>query len=97
MTTRRHLLAGLAATALAPRLGWAEAGSPAYLAAARDGARDGAGAYRLVGLSDQGAAVFSVPLPERGHGARIDCRAAGAVSRERRGRCAQGRRARSGG
>ncbi len=80
MTTRRHLLAGLAATALVPRAGWAGAGSPAWLAAARDGA----GAYRLFGLSEQGAAVFSVPLPARGHAAAAHPKRPEAVAFARR-------------
>ena len=80
MTTRRRLLAGLAATALAPRLGWAGAGSPAWLAAARDGA----GAYRLFGLSERGAAVFSLPLPARGHAAAAHPKRPEAVAFARR-------------
>lgn len=62
---RRHFLAtALAATAL-PRTGWAAAGGPAYLAAARAPS----GAYRLHGLAADGAPVFALPLPARGHAA----------------------------
>ncbi|MEM1429014.1 MAG: DUF1513 domain-containing protein [Pseudomonadota bacterium] len=80
MATRRRVLAGLAASALAPRLGWAEAGNPGYLSAARDGS----GAYRLFGLSETGQAVFSVPLPGRGHAAAAHPRRAEAVAFARR-------------
>ena len=65
MTTRRRFLAGLAAASALPRPTWADAGAPAYLAAARDAA----GAYRLCGLSDAGAVIFDLPLPDRGHAA----------------------------
>lgn len=64
MTTRRRLLAGLAATAALPRLGWAAVGSPAYLAAGKAG-----GAPVLHGLSDTGESLFRLPLPARGHAA----------------------------
>jgi hypothetical protein len=63
MTSRRGFLAGLAALAL-PAPGWAEAGGPAFLAAARQGE-----AFVLHGLSAEGASVFAVPLPDRGHAA----------------------------
>lgn len=62
---RRYFLASLAATAALPRLGWADAGGPAFLAAAQDA--DGARA--LYGLSDRGEALFRIPLPARGHAA----------------------------
>lgn len=65
MTSRRNFLAGLLAAGLCPRSSWADAGSPAYLAAARRPD----GAYALCGLSDGGAAVFELPLPGRGHAA----------------------------
>jgi hypothetical protein len=64
MLNRRHLLAAGAA-ALAPGLGWAGAGSPAYLAAARHGD----GRYWLHGLSEAGDSLFALPLPDRGHAA----------------------------
>ncbi|MDT8853606.1 DUF1513 domain-containing protein [Paracoccaceae bacterium Fryx2] len=63
MTSRRAFLAGFAALAL-PFPTWADAGSPAFLAAAREG--DG---YRLHGLSAAGESLFSLPLPARGHAA----------------------------
>jgi uncharacterized protein len=65
MTTRRGFLATALATALVPRVSWADAGAPDYLAAAR--MPDGA--YRLFGLDEGGTAIFSVPLPDRGHAA----------------------------
>jgi hypothetical protein len=61
MPSRRAVLAGLFATA-APRLTWADAGSPAFLAAAKDGE-----GYVLCGLTADGAEVFVLPLPARGH------------------------------
>jgi hypothetical protein len=64
MATRRGVLGGLLA-AMAPKPGWADAGDPSYLAAAR--LADGS--YRLVGLTDAGAEVFRLPLPDRGHAA----------------------------
>lgn len=63
---RRALLAGFAATLLA-RPGWAEAGSPAWLACARE-AED---RFALFGLRRDGSIAFRLPLPARGHaGAR---------------------------
>lgn len=66
--TRRGFLAaagtGLAAS-IAPGAAWAEVGDPAYLAAAKEPG----GAYRLVGLAATGAALFDLPLPDRGHAA----------------------------
>jgi hypothetical protein len=79
MTTRRALLGSLAALAL-PRPGWAEAGRPAYLAAARTAG----GTYLLCGLSATGATVFSVPLPGRGHAAAAHPARAEAVAFARR-------------
>ncbi|MCK7475072.1 MAG: hypothetical protein MZV49_19640 [Rhodopseudomonas palustris] len=64
MATRRHVLAGMMASAL-PRLSWADAGNPAFLAAAR-GAD---GSFALHGLTEAGAAIFALPLPARGHAA----------------------------
>ncbi|GAB4258575.1 MAG: DUF1513 domain-containing protein [Pararhodobacter sp.] len=65
MPSRRSFLAGLAAATALPAPGWAEAGDPAYLAAARDAA----GRYRLCGLDAAGGVVFDLALPERGHAA----------------------------
>lgn len=63
MATRRGFLAGLAAVAV-PRLSWADAGSPAFLAAAR---RDEG--YVLCGLDASGGERFRLDLPARGHAA----------------------------
>lgn len=65
MTNRRHFLAGALATSLNPRLSWADAGSPAYLAAAK--LADGS--HALFGLDRQGGERFRLPLPARGHAA----------------------------
>jgi uncharacterized protein len=63
MTSRRGFLAGLAAIT-APRMTWADVGSPAYLAAAKVGDR-----YMLAGLGLGGEQLFTLPLPARGHAA----------------------------
>lgn len=63
MPNRRAFLAGLAALAL-PRPTWADAGSPSYLAAAKQGE-----GYFLHGLSETGDSLFALPLPSRGHAA----------------------------
>ncbi|QDL91021.1 DUF1513 domain-containing protein [Paroceanicella profunda] len=60
---RRHFLVGAAALSLSGTSGWAAAAGPAYLAAARDPD----GGYGLYGLTDDGAALFHIPLPGRGH------------------------------
>ena len=65
MPTRRLFLAGLTASAALPRVTWADAGAPAYLAAARDAS----GACRLCGLDATGHILFDLPLPDRGHAA----------------------------
>lgn len=64
MTTRRAVLAGMAATLL-PVPTWADAGSPACLAAAK--VTDDS--FALFGLTAEGAEVFRLPLPDRGHAA----------------------------
>lgn len=63
MTTRRAFLASLLASGAAPRLGWAAAGNPAYLAAARTAD----GSFALHGLDKDGQSLFHIPLPARGH------------------------------
>lgn len=63
MTTRRNFLAALVAAGAAPGLGWAAAGSPSWLAAARE--QDGG--FALFGLDTDGRVTFRVPLPARGH------------------------------
>ena len=65
MASRREFLAGLLAANAVPAKGWAEAGSPAFLAAARRPD----GRHALFGLSEQGRLQFEVPLPGRGHAA----------------------------
>jgi hypothetical protein len=62
---RRSFLTALMAGAVAPRLSWADAGSPAILGAAREAD----GTYALFGLTAQGADTFRIPLPARGHAA----------------------------
>ncbi|MEA5162985.1 DUF1513 domain-containing protein [Cereibacter johrii] len=79
MATRRHILAGLVASAL-PRLSWADAGSPAFLAAARMPS----GAFALHGLTEAGAMLFAIPLPARGHAAAAHPTRAEAVAFARR-------------
>ncbi len=65
MADRRAFLAGLLATGLAPKQGWADAGSPAYLSAGRKPD----GTYALFGLGADAGIVFELPLPGRGHAA----------------------------
>lgn len=65
MTSRRGFLAGLIATGVAPVPGWADAGAPAYLAAA---ARAD-GSFALCGIAPDLSVVFQLPLPDRGHAA----------------------------
>ena len=64
MATRRGFLVSLAAALTVPRLTWADAGSPAFLAAAKRG-QD----FVLCGLGADGRMIFSIPLPARGHAA----------------------------
>ena len=64
MATRRGFLASFAAALTVPRLSWADAGNPAFLAAAKHG--DG---FILCGLAPDGQIVFRIPLPARGHAA----------------------------
>ena len=63
--SRRGFLAGLLASSLTPQLTWADVGAPRYLAAAKTPD----GAFRLFGLTQNGAALFDLPLPGRGHAA----------------------------
>ncbi|SMX30882.1 DUF1513 domain-containing protein [Octadecabacter ascidiaceicola] len=65
MATRRGFLAGMLASGFAPVPSWADAGSPAFLSAARKPDGD----YILVGLDALGAERFRIPLPARGHAA----------------------------
>ena len=64
MATRRAFLAGLACASL-PRLSWADAGSPAYLAAGKISDD----AFVLHGISAAGQSLFQIDLPARGHAA----------------------------
>jgi hypothetical protein len=79
MATRRTVLAGLLASGL-PRVGWAQVGQPAFLAAARD--RDGR--CWLHGISAAGESLFRQPLPARGHAAAAHPERAEAVAFARR-------------
>jgi hypothetical protein len=63
MTSRRSVLAGLAALCL-PAPSWADVGNPRFLAAAKQGE-----GYFLHGLTAKGESLFSLPLPARGHAA----------------------------
>lgn len=85
MTTRRAFLAALLASGATPHLGWAAAGNPAYLAAARDAA----GGFALHGLDGDGQSLFAIPLPARGHaGAGHPARAEAVAFARRPGRFA---------
>jgi hypothetical protein len=65
ITRRAALAAGMGAGLGAAAPGWAAAGSPRWLAAARDAAGD----HALVGLDADAAPLFRIPLPGRGHAA----------------------------
>lgn len=80
MTNRRRVLMGLAALGLPPLPGWAGAGSPHYIAAARTGDDS----YALIGLTEQGTQAFAIPLPGRGHAAAAHPTRAEAVGFARR-------------
>jgi hypothetical protein len=75
---RRAFLATLAA-ACAPRLTWAEVGSPAFLAAGKEGE-----GFVLHGLSGAGQSLFRIPLQGRGHAAAAHPVRAEAVAFARR-------------
>ena len=62
---RRHFLTALLASATLPQVTWADAGNPAFLAAAQEPD----GTFALFGLSEQGQDLFRIPLPARGHAA----------------------------
>lgn len=83
MATRRHFLrtaAGIGTASLIPGLGWAAAGGPSFLAAAKRGEAD----YCLVGLTASGAETFRIPIPDRGHAAAANPVRAEAVAFARR-------------
>ncbi|AUH34509.1 DUF1513 domain-containing protein [Paracoccus tegillarcae] len=62
-TSRRRFLGALLAASAIPRLSWADAGSPAFLACAREPDDS----FALYGLSAAGEDRFRVRLPARGH------------------------------
>ena len=81
--SRRALLARLAAgagTAALPVPTWADAGSPAFVAAAKERSGD----YALYGLTGAADIAFRVPLPGRGHAAAAHPERAEAVAFARR-------------
>ncbi|WP_316858495.1 DUF1513 domain-containing protein [uncultured Cohaesibacter sp.] len=65
MPDRRSFMKGLFAIGLCPSVTWADAGSPAFLSAARKPD----GHYALFGISEKGRAIFEIALPGRGHAA----------------------------
>lgn len=79
MLSRRRFLAAAALASL-PVPGWAEAGSPALLAAAREPS----GSFALFGLTDTGGIAFRIALPARGHAAAAHPTRAEAVAFARR-------------
>ncbi|WP_319411830.1 DUF1513 domain-containing protein [uncultured Cohaesibacter sp.] len=80
MPDRRSFLTGLFALGLCPSVTWADAGSPAFLSAARKSD----GSYALFGLSEQGRTIFEIALPGRGHAAAAHPRRPEAVAFARR-------------
>ncbi|QPM90200.1 DUF1513 domain-containing protein [Pseudooceanicola algae] len=80
MIRRREFLAALAAAAATPTLSWADAGNPAFLAAAKEAD----GSYALHGLAGDGADLFRIPLPARGHAGTAHPTAPEAVAFARR-------------
>ncbi len=80
MTDRRRFLGTMLAAATLPQLGWAAAGSPTYLAAAREPGGD----FALFGLDEHGARIFRIALPARGHAAAAHPSLAQAVAFARR-------------
>lgn len=80
MNGRRQFLAGLLAAGAVPRVGWADAGSPAFVAAAQEPNGD----HALFGITATGQDCFRVPLPARGHAAAAHPVAPEAVAFARR-------------
>ncbi|MDU9002917.1 DUF1513 domain-containing protein [Sedimentitalea todarodis] len=80
MQNRRRFLTTALAAATLPRLGWADAGAPSFLAAAREPD----GAFALFGLSRTATPIFRIPLPGRGHAAAAHPLAPEAVAFARR-------------
>ncbi|MEO0624375.1 MAG: DUF1513 domain-containing protein [Pseudomonadota bacterium] len=79
MPTRRKILGGLAA-ALTCSPTWADVGTPAYIAAAREPD----GTFALYGIGAEGADRFRIVLPGRGHAAAAHPRRPEAVAFARR-------------
>lgn len=77
---RRHFLGALLASGAMPAVSWADAGSPAFVAAAQE--KDGG--FALFGLSEHGEDLFRIPLPARGHAAAAHPHAPEAVAFARR-------------
>ena len=65
MPSRRQFIAGVLAAGVAPAPGWAEAGRPRYVSAARKPDQT----YALIGLTNEAKIAFDLPLPARGHAA----------------------------
>ncbi|SFN82762.1 hypothetical protein SAMN04488056_102137 [Cohaesibacter marisflavi] len=80
MPDRRSFITGLFALGLCPSVTWADAGSPAFLSAARKPD----GSYALFGISEQGRTIFEIALPGRGHAAAAHPRRPEAVAFARR-------------
>jgi hypothetical protein len=80
MPSRRRFLAAALAAAALPRPTWADAGNPAWLGAAREPD----GAFALFGIAADGADLFRIPLPDRGHAAAAHPTAPEAVAFARR-------------
>lgn len=80
MTTRRGFIASLLAASTVPALGWADAGDPAFLAAAKDAD----GTYALYGMGADGTDRFRIALPDRGHAGAVHPRLPIAVAFARR-------------
>ncbi len=79
-TDRRRFLGGLLAAGVIPTPTWADAGTPAYLAAAATVD----GRYVLCGISDALEVTFQIPLPARGHAAAAHPKRPAAVAFARR-------------
>lgn len=80
MPSRRSFLGGALAAASSPSLGWAAAGKPSFLTAARTAS----GRFVLIGLCPDASIAFSIPLPGRGHAAAAHPGRAQAVAFARR-------------
>ena len=77
---RRSFMGALLAAGSLPAIGWAAAGNPAWLAAAREPD----GTYALFGIAQDGRDLFRIPLPDRGHAAAAHPTAPEAVAFARR-------------